>query len=360
MGTKLRNITSDGTRTDYAGGIEYKDQALESVHHSEGRVVPSIESPGQMVFEYSIKDHLGNNRIMFSDLNEDGMLTIGGEDSEILQEEHYYPFGMAMEGNWVPQVGVKNHYLFNGKELNEDFGLDWYSYGFRMYDPAIGRFPSIDPIADQYAFVSPYNYAENEPVGHIDLWGLQKAKPKQYLSKKYNESKNQPYLPVVDDVLDGVFYFGESIKAGGEAISDYFSQGTPDASDFHDSGETTGGGLEVMTGENQLNSAGTSDELTSKKGSTAVVDEVLAPGSGNKGSFIRGNSKTAGTVHDAARAVTRADEAVDKANEGKPEKNDTTIISYPGSPPPDSSTGVGGYRMDGDTLKRIAPKKEEQ
>ena len=101
QGNKLRKITSDGIRTDYAGGIEYKDQALESVHHSEGRVTPSIESPGQMVFEYSIKDHLGNNRIMFSDLDKNGMLTIGGEDSEILQEEHYYPFGMAMEGNWV-------------------------------------------------------------------------------------------------------------------------------------------------------------------------------------------------------------------------------------------------------------------
>ncbi len=43
-----------------------------------------------------------------------------------------------------------------------------------MYDPVLGRFPSLDPKADAFAWVSPYNYAENEPVGSIDLWGLQR------------------------------------------------------------------------------------------------------------------------------------------------------------------------------------------
>jgi hypothetical protein len=43
-----------------------------------------------------------------------------------------------------------------------------------MYDPQLGRFPSLDPIAEKFAHVSPYNYAENEPVGSIDLWGLQR------------------------------------------------------------------------------------------------------------------------------------------------------------------------------------------
>ena len=37
----------------------------------------------------------------------------------------------------------------------------------------MGRFPCIDPPAERFAWVNPYNYAENEPVGHVDLWGLQ-------------------------------------------------------------------------------------------------------------------------------------------------------------------------------------------
>ncbi len=71
-------------------------------------------------------------------------------------------------------LSIKNLYLYNGKELDNEFGLDWYFYGFRMYDAQIGRFPSLDPKADAFAFVSPYNYAENEPIANIDLWGLQK------------------------------------------------------------------------------------------------------------------------------------------------------------------------------------------
>lgn len=58
--------------------------------------------------------------------------------------------------------------------MQDEMGLGWYEYGARVYDPVLGRFPSLDPIADSFAFVSPYNYAENEPVSCIDLLGLQK------------------------------------------------------------------------------------------------------------------------------------------------------------------------------------------
>lgn len=51
--------------------------------------------------------------------------------------------------------------------------VNWYDYGFRFYDPAIGRFTCLDPIADKFPWVSPYNYAENRPIDGIDLWGLQ-------------------------------------------------------------------------------------------------------------------------------------------------------------------------------------------
>jgi RHS repeat-associated protein len=70
-----------------------------------------------------------------------------------------------------------NPYQYNGKELHADFGLGWYAYGARYYDPVLGRFTGVDPISDQFPHVTTYNYAENEPVAHIDLWGLQKYKP---------------------------------------------------------------------------------------------------------------------------------------------------------------------------------------
>ena len=86
---------------------------------------------------------------------------------------NYYPFGLTHQQPLPGQL--KNRYLYNGKELTQDFGLGWYDYGFRMYDPAVGRFTGVDPIADEFAHVSTYNYAENEPIANIDLWGLQKV-----------------------------------------------------------------------------------------------------------------------------------------------------------------------------------------
>jgi len=69
-----------------------------------------------------------------------------------------------------------NHYLYNGKELNEDLGLDWYDYGARFYDGELGRFGSIDPRAATYSSWSSYHYAANNPIKFVDIngegWGL--------------------------------------------------------------------------------------------------------------------------------------------------------------------------------------------
>jgi RHS repeat-associated protein len=178
-GNKLRKVTKTGattTTTDYCGGIEYKNNVMNAIYHSEGRLTAGagIAPFSQPRYEYTLTDHLGNGRVYYTDLNNDGIGTM----ADLLQDNHYYPFGLNHTDPRRNTGGVGvNLYQYNGKELVEDNGLSWHSYGKRYYDAVIGRFPNVDPLIDTFHFVTGYNYAENEPVANIDLWGLQQADP---------------------------------------------------------------------------------------------------------------------------------------------------------------------------------------
>jgi RHS repeat-associated protein len=98
----------------------------------------------------------------------------------IVKETHYYPFGLTHQGynNLTTSLGSAGakKYQYNGKELQEDFGLDWYDYGARFYDAQIGRFTTIDPLADSNYNFSPYHYVKNNPVIFIDPNGRLETK----------------------------------------------------------------------------------------------------------------------------------------------------------------------------------------
>ncbi|MEP7268099.1 MAG: DUF6443 domain-containing protein [Saprospiraceae bacterium] len=174
-GKKLRkqvyatNGTTINTTIDYVDGIEYLNGKVEAIYNPEGRAYnTSTTATPSWRYEYNIKDHLGNNRISFSDINGNGSIS----NAEVLQEQHYYPFGMAQEGPWMNNSsGDDSRYTYNGKEWNNDFGIGLLDYGFRNMDPYIGRFTSLDPKGYKYSSWSPYNYVLNNPINIIDPKG---------------------------------------------------------------------------------------------------------------------------------------------------------------------------------------------
>ena len=180
-GNKLRKtVVDNGTMQyiqDYVGGIEYRTNssnvmALEAIYHAEGRITTIS---GTLKYEYAMKDHLGNTRLMFSDKNSNGVITQSGapESSEVTQENHYYGFGMAMENVWYNTPSVSdNKYTYNAKEYNDDFGLNMNDYGARFYDAAIGKWNGFDAMAEAYQSMSPYHYAMNNPMRFIDPNGM--------------------------------------------------------------------------------------------------------------------------------------------------------------------------------------------
>jgi RHS repeat-associated protein len=101
-------------------------------------------------YYYYLKDHQGNNRVV---VNGSGTVT---------ETNHYYPFGGTFAS------GTVQPYKYNGKELDTKAGLNWYDYGARHYDAVLGRFLTVDPLAEKYYGASPFAYCNNNPIRFID------------------------------------------------------------------------------------------------------------------------------------------------------------------------------------------------
>ena len=120
---------------------------------------------------YEVNDHLGNVRALINDRKTYGGATF---TATLLDATDYFPFGAEMRKGTVTN---SYRYGFNGKELdkNNEFGsLNHYDYGFRIYNPGIGRFLSVDPLTQKYPELTPYQFASNTPIMAIDLDGLER------------------------------------------------------------------------------------------------------------------------------------------------------------------------------------------
>ncbi|GAB5400806.1 MAG: hypothetical protein Aureis2KO_23910 [Aureisphaera sp.] len=189
MGTKLKKTVTEGSTTHttkYANGYVYLDDELQFFPHPEGYVKPVVgtteevkgfkggqttTSGYQYVFQYV--DHLGNVRLSYADSDLNG--SVG--TSEIIEVSHYYPFGLKQKGynTTISTQGnaLAQNYKYNGKELNSELGMEWYDFGARNYDAALGRWMNLDPLAEKMRRHSPYNFAFNNPMRFIDPDGME-------------------------------------------------------------------------------------------------------------------------------------------------------------------------------------------
>ncbi|WP_455961624.1 RHS repeat domain-containing protein, partial [Bacteroides bouchesdurhonensis] len=151
-GTKLRTVHKTGATTlttDYCGNAVYENGVLRMLLNEAGYV----SFPDRKCHFY-LKDHQGNTRV------------VADKDGNVEETNAYYPFG----GTFTSTASVQP-YKYNGKELDAKNGLNWYDYGARHYDAAIGRRHVVDPMSEKYYSSSLYMYCANNPMKYVDYNG---------------------------------------------------------------------------------------------------------------------------------------------------------------------------------------------
>ena len=148
-GTKLRTVHKIGgatTTTDYCGNVVYENGAQKLLITEEGYITLSDNK-----YYYYLKDHQENNRVV---INQSGAVE---------ETNHYYLFGGVFASSTSTQP-----YKYNSKEYDTKKGLNWYDYGARHYDAVLGRFMTVDPLAEKYYSESLYTYCYSNPINCID------------------------------------------------------------------------------------------------------------------------------------------------------------------------------------------------
>lgn len=209
------------TRTDYSGNIEYETgqsgvTTLSRVHNPEG-----YRGSDGMYYFY-IKDYQGN------------ICSVWRWDNTYVQTTQYYADGLPK--NTSTNAAVQP-YKYNGKEFITMHGLDTYDYGARGYYPALGRFTSVDPLAEKRYWESPYSYCGNNPINRVDptgmIWSDQEAanaykerekervlsleKASQLISEalnsdKYTKEQKDGFQKAISGIADRIVDLSQSIN----------------------------------------------------------------------------------------------------------------------------------------------------
>ncbi|MEJ0055077.1 MAG: RHS repeat-associated core domain-containing protein [Bacteroidota bacterium] len=92
--------------------------------------------------------------------------------SPVIETSDFYPFGLAFN-QYQRENSLNNKFKFQGQEHITDLGLNWDSFKWRNYQPEIGRFFNVDPLAEKYVHNSTYAFAENKVITFRELEGLE-------------------------------------------------------------------------------------------------------------------------------------------------------------------------------------------
>jgi RHS repeat-associated protein len=229
-GKKIQKIVNnDGniTITEYGNGYIYKTvnsnpTTLEYIQQAEGYIA---NNNGSYNYVYNHTDHLGNIRLTYTDSNNDGTVTT----AEIIEENNYFPFGMKHQGYnnvYNPIGSVSYKFGFEGQEHQDDFGLNWIQFKWRNEDPALGRFFSIDPLAEKYDHLTPYQFSSNQPIHAIEVEGLESDDD---LNDYEGPGWDGCYGPADGTMLNGYVGYGQY---GGSRIGDEYGDDLVGEVDF--------------------------------------------------------------------------------------------------------------------------------
>jgi len=271
-GRKLRKQKrvdlTENTNTDYCGSFVYKNNELQYILTEEGRIVPD---GGGFRYQYFLKDHLGNTRVMFDD------------NGDILQDDSYYPFCMAMAGLSFEDFpsSQPNKYLYNGKEMQDEFGLGWYDYeakqvrmdGARFYDAQLGRFHTLDTLSEEYSFQSPFVYGANNPIMFIDFMGMS--------PDEYQFNSNGQYTGKVEK--EGEHYGTIAGKDGEEATTFGFADPVNDPQAFEDGKITNVKFVDMESVAEALEASGVNDEVNQDSKLQFILNESDASNPNGEG-----------------------------------------------------------------------------
>ena len=228
-GRKL-TVTNGVIIKNYLDGWEFNATQVTQVATPEG---VARFNAGVYKFEYFLKDNIGNTRATIA--------KSATGTAEILQVNHYYAFGMSYGGAAYQYTvsGSENAYKYNGKEYQEETGL--YDFGARFYDPVIGRWAVIDPLAEKSRRWSTYNYAFNNPLKFIDPDGMSPKVEKsdgshdliEIAEQIYNNAQAQASNAAVQQSIDEFQAIMDGRSDGSPTANSESSNG---ANEFHASG----------------------------------------------------------------------------------------------------------------------------